>query len=198
MHSALAGVLVVAVACLAAGCGEDPNAAEPKGTVIEQPTPTPSATETVSPTPERAPVELGGDAATNKACQLATVEEVEQVTGYTVWMVEGLPVGFRGDLGCIWRLVAVDYGGPALTVYWDRKDTDAAGKTALYRQLIQDKQRSEVRGFGDVASQDGSAIDVITGRQWLFLTLRLRQIATPDDQRMNRELLQIMYPRTQR
>lgn len=193
MRKALVSLIFLTCAALAAACSGDPVAGQPSVVATEQSSPAPAD----PATSERVTVELGGDAATNKACKLVTVAEVEQVTGYTVWKVEGQPVGFPGDIGCVWRLVAVDYGAPALTVAWDRSDTDAAGKTALLRQLIRDKQRSEIPGVGDVATQDGSSIDVLTGRQWLYLTLRLRQIATPDDQHMNRELLKIMYPRTQ-
>lgn len=194
MRNALVSLIVLTCAALAAACSGDPVAGRPSGVATVQSSPAPADPTTSAPVA----VELGGDAATNKACKLATVAEVEQITGYTVWKVDGLPVGVRGDIGCVWRLVAVDYGAPALTVAWDRNDTDAAGKTALLRQLIRDKQRSEIPGVGDVATQDGSSIDVLTGRQWLYLTLRLRQLATPDDQRMNRELLKIMYPRTAR
>jgi hypothetical protein len=193
MRQALMSLTVLTCATLAAACSGDPVAGQPSVVSTEQSSSVPAD----PPTSERATVELGGDAATNKGCKLVTVAEVERVTGYTVWKVDGLPAGFRGDIGCVWRLVAVDYGAPALTVTWDRNDTDAAGKAALLRQLIRTKQRSEIPGVGDVATQDGSSIDVLTGRQWLYLTLRLHQIATPDDQRMNRELLKIMYPRSQ-
>lgn len=198
MRRRVVSVVMSSLAVLAAACsGDPPPVAGPLTDVTEQAAPAPSAPASDPVEPAQPPVEYGGDALKNKACALATVAEIQEVTGYTVWKVEGLPVGFRGDLGCIWRFVAVDYGGPALTVTWDRNDTDAAGKTALFRQLIADKQRSEVRGIGDVATQDGSSIDVISGRQWLYVTLRLRQIATPADQRMNREMLDIVFPRTQ-
>ncbi len=196
MRRTVLSAMVLSCTVLVAGCGNDPEpVAEPPAEVTEQPA-EPPAVETPTPTPEVTPVQLAGDAATNKACKLATAEEVEQVTGYKVQVVEGLPVGYRGDIQCIWRLEAVDYGGPALTVAWDRKDTDAAAKIGLYRQLIEAKERTELPGFGDVAIQDGSTIDLIDGKHWLFMTLRLRQIATPEDQRMNRELLQLMFPRT--
>lgn len=196
MRKTSVATILLSCTALVTGCGSAAeSSAEPPASVTEAP-PVSSPTESATPTPEADPVRLAGDAATNKACKLATPEEVARVTGYQVTVVEGLPDGFRGDVQCIWRLEAVDYGGPALTAFWDKNDTDAAGKVALYRQLIADKQRTELPGYGDVAFQDGSTIEVLTGKQWLFLTLRLRQIATPDDQRMNRELLDIMYPRT--
>ncbi|CRK61991.1 hypothetical protein [Alloactinosynnema sp. L-07] len=187
---------IVAVAVLAAltacsnGTAGVPSAAQ---TAV----PADVAVETSPPSSTAEPAEQHGNAASNKVCLLATVAEVERLTGYKVWQVDGLNPGYRGDLTCVWRLTPVDYGAPSFSIVWDDSDPSAQAQADYFRTLVKNGERENVEGFGDVATTDGSYINIISGDAAISFNYRVHQVSSQADMDVNLTLLRLVYPRTE-
>ncbi|HVK23814.1 MAG TPA: hypothetical protein VM677_20870 [Actinokineospora sp.] len=191
--------LIVALAVFATltACSSGAIAGVPTAMPAGDTAPATDAPAESSPPSEPAkPAEQHGDAATNKVCLLATVAEVERLTGYRVWQVDGLSPGFRGDLSCIWRLTPVDYGAPALLIVWDESEPSAQAQADYFRTLIKNGDRKEVQGFGDVATTDGSYINIISGDATISFNYKVHQVSSQADMDLNLALVRLIYPRT--
>ncbi|GAA4421030.1 hypothetical protein GCM10023148_21320 [Actinokineospora soli] len=186
MRTTIAIVLLAALTACSTRVAGEPRAAAP----VDAP-----AAPTATPSAAAGPAEQHGNAATNKVCQLVTAEEVERLTGYAVWQVHGLEPGFRGDLTCVWRLTAVDYGAPAFSIAWDETEPSAPEQAEYFRTLIENGDRDEVQGFGDVATTDGTYINIISGDDVIAFNYRVHQVASRADADVHLALLRLAYPR---
>jgi hypothetical protein len=153
------------------GCGSAATSA---------PATTPSATvaSTPSATPASTP-EVTGDAATNPACALLSVAEVEQITGRHVRDILGTtsPGSYSGTfLTCSWHVEPTDIQSPGITVQFEVSPHEISGVLAYERGLITQGQATGVPGIGDVALIQGATgltLDGIVGRDMFHVRVQL-------------------------
>lgn len=187
----VAGTTVV---CLAvAGCGGDASPTPPASGVVSQPAPpppatAPAATEPAATEPATAPAAaptLRGNAATNPACKLLSIEQVTTHAGLSVLGVLGLVADTSNPAkhseSCTWLLEAKDVQS-SLVVQYTLFAKPPADLKAYYPQVIKQGFGEAVPQLGDISKIQGHVLDTIDRRAEIHVSLLTHAEATAEDQ----------------
>ncbi|PZS34320.1 MAG: hypothetical protein DLM58_05935 [Pseudonocardiales bacterium] len=141
------------------------------------PAETPTATQAAAP-------ELRGNAATNPACKLLSIDQVATISGLAVNGLLGLPrstASNRYSESCTWYLDSKDIQASLVVQYtlYARAPTELV---TYYRQTIKDGYYKRVPQLGDVAKIDKHAVDAIDKRVGVSVILLVHAEATAEDQ----------------
>lgn len=195
----LAGpALGLSIALALAGCGgggsnaddEKPSDTPSVSAPVTMPETSPSATESTA-----APINMQGNAATNAACQLLTVDQVQAAAGLDVVGMLGLPPTTASPSShsesCTWFLdpkvvqssLVVQY-----TVHAQRP-TDVI---AYYPQVIEQGFGKKVPELGTISKIYGHVLDTIYKRAEIHVTLLTHAEATAEDQTATIGLMRVV------
>jgi hypothetical protein len=201
----IAGVVVVLAA---AGCGGTsgptgvtaaPTSAAPTISATLEPTPV-AATAAPLPSPTSAAPLLTGDAATNAACDLATVEEIQAEVQAGVKEVKGLtsPGAYaKNSLSCAWYLDSEEIGIPSVTVQWEFPVTTWHDPVVgLYESMVDQKLATRIEGVDDYAVLQGWTAEAVADERIVRVSVLLHVEATPEDQEKATTLLRLFLERT--
>ncbi|MEO6203911.1 MAG: hypothetical protein ABIO67_00785 [Mycobacteriales bacterium] len=176
-------VLVPVLAVVLAGCGQgaQPNATETK------PASGLSAPTEVESSPEAAatPPTMLGNAATNPACALLSVEQVAANANLPVTGLRGL-VGDthnpdKHSESCTWYLDSKDVQS-SLVLQYTLFSQPPSDVRAYYPQVIEQGFGKAVPNLGDISKIYGHALDTVFKRAEIHVTLLTHAEATPADQ----------------
>lgn len=171
LRGALSVIVAAGIAATACACSAVHNTTG-AGAAALPPASPPSAMSTsdagVSATPAvpvPVPVLMRGDAATNPACKLAAVEEVERVAG-GLRAVDELGLRTPGpdvspSYNCTWHFAPTDLNTPAIVVIYNTTRTVQTALIAYDKSLVTDKFGTAVPHLGDVAVLRGSILDLV-------------------------------------
>lgn len=198
--SALLLLAATMSACGGAGTGTQPptppSTNAPSAAPVAQPTVLPttsSAPETEVPATSAPPL-LSGDAATNPACALATVDEIEELAGANVKEIGGLTApGAYSETGltCTWFLDSEAVGIPNFSINWEFPVTSWHDPVVgLYQQIIKDGLATEIEGLGDIAILQGRYAEAIEGQNIVRIGVLQQPDVNAADQEDAMELLQ--------
>lgn len=203
-------LLAAAVVLAAAGCSRagTPTAA-PAETRLE-PTPAaataspePSPTEPVptKPGPTAAAPILTGDAATNAACRLATVEEIQAQVLAGVREMKGLtsPGAYApNSLSCAWYLDSEEIGIPSVVVQWEFPVTTYHDSVVdLYRMIVDQGLATAVEGVGDMAMLQGWTAEAVAGENIVRVSVLQHVEPTTKDKEDAIALLRLFLERVE-
>lgn len=202
-RAALAATLaLVVVGCAGAGAQATPSPTlEPLPTpaaTVPAPTPQPSPTE--PPVPSAAPPVISGDAATNAACALATVEEISTQVGAGVREIRGLtsPGAYgKTGLSCAWYLDSTDIGIPSVVVQWEFPVTDWHDAVVdLYESIIDQGLATAIDGVGDMALLQGRNAEAVAEGRIVRVSVLQHVEPTEEDKADAIALLRLLLERT--
>lgn len=164
-----------------AGCGGSSKAASPlASTVAIQPSASPSAEEAQATAPT-----LRGNAATNPACKLLSLEQVSAAAGLTVNGVLGLPADKSNPAklaeSCTWYLESKSVQS-SLVLQYTLYARPPADLKAYYPQVIAQGFGKAVPHLGDISKVSGHVLDTIYRRAEIHVSLLVHAEATPQDQ----------------
>ncbi len=203
---ALAGaVAITATACSSAGVATTTSATTTTSTTVTTTVtvaPTSEATvPTLQPTaaPPSEPV-ITGDAATNEACRLATVEEISTQVRAGVREVKGLtsPGAYaKTSLTCAWYLDSEDIGIPSVLVQWEFPVTSHHDAVVdLYRSIVKQDLAVKIDGVGDMAILQGNTAEAIDGKRIFRVSVLQHIEPTETDKQDAIALLRLFLERT--
>lgn len=169
-------LLVVLAAC--GGASTSDKGASPP----DEPT---ASSTTSATTPPAAAPQMRGNAATNPACKLLTLEQITTLTGLNVTGLLGLPT--QGDAAkkaesCTWYLDSETIQA-SLVVQYTVYAKPPADLLAYYPTVVKQGLGKRVPKLGDYSKIDSAVLDTIDRRAEIHVTLRLHYPeATPEDQ----------------
>jgi len=182
-----------AVMCLAlVGCGSTTTGqgkSRPSSVVPSPPTSSAlpqSSSAAASPTdsPTAAPT-LRGNAATNPACKLLSIDQVASIAGLPVVGVLGLAIDpAQHSQSCTWYLEP-KYLQSSLVVQYTLYAQPPTSVKAYYRQVIAQGYGTAVPKLGDIAKifgKVGPVVDAVYKRAEIHVTLLVHTQATAEDQ----------------
>jgi hypothetical protein len=151
-----------------------------------------------SPSTEESPttaVTLRGNAATNPACKLLSVEQVGAIAGLPVVGILGL-TGNRAQHSesCTWYLEP-RYLQSSLVVQYKLYPEPPTGLTAYYRDVIAQGYGKAVPQLGDVAKifgDVGPVVDTVYRRAEVHVTVLVHPAATAADRAAAIRLMRIV------
>lgn len=191
-----AALLLVALTACGGGddaAGEDDATPTPTGSSTSTDSP-PAATETPE-SPSADSITLQGNAATNPACQLLTIEQVQGAAGLDVVGMLGLPADTtnpdKHSESCTWFLDPKVVQS-SLVVQYTTYGKPPADVIAYYPQVIEQGFAKAVPGLGTVSKINGHVLDTIHQRTEIHLTLLTHAEATPEDQAAAIDLMRIV------
>lgn len=165
--------LIAAVAV--SGCGgssgaEHSTAAQPP-TVATQPIRSQPATSAA------VPIVLRGDAATNPACKLATVAELEAIAGGPT-VADELGLQASGSYSpkaysCTWHFHDTELNAPAVVVQYEVSPIKHPEVVAYNKSLITQRYATAVPNLGDVAILEHFDLTIIDGTVQLHVRVQL-------------------------
>ena len=166
-----------------AGCGggkETKDAAPPTAPASSE-----SSQTTEAPVPTAAP-EMRGNAATNAACKLLTLEQVATLSGLNVTGLLGLPTQGVAPAStsenCTWFLDSKEIQA-SLVLQYTVHAKRPADVLAYYPTVVKQGLAKEVPNLGDYSKISSAVLDTIDNRAEIHVTLRLHYPdATPQDQ----------------
>jgi hypothetical protein len=172
--------LAAGAALAVAGCGSPATAPAPAPPALTVPTnPLPAADPTTTEAPA---VVIRGDATTNPACALASVDELNAIAaGPTVREEGGLtgPGSYSAhQWNCGWHFTDTELSAPAVVVIYEVTPTVRKDVIAYERTLPRQHVGTLVPGLGDVAILNANVLTVIDGR--VMLTIRMMLHPTPE------------------
>jgi hypothetical protein len=188
----------LSLALALAGCGGGGSNADD-----EKPSDTPSASEAVtapetSPTvteSNAAPINMQGNAATNPACKLLTLDQVQTAAGLDVIGMLGLPADTtnpdKHSESCTWFLDPKVVQS-SLVVQYTTYGTRPADVIAYYPQVIDGGFATAVPKLGTVSKINGHVLDTIYKRTEIHVTLLTHAEATAADQAATIGLMRIV------
>lgn len=209
MDSAATRLLAAAVVLAAAACGGGGTATQAPTTTPLVPTaaaatatPEPSPPEpSPTPGPTRAAPILTGDAATNAACRLATVEEIEGQVLAGVRELKGLtsPGAYApNSLTCAWYLDSEEIGIPSVLVQWEFPVTTHHDAVVdVYRMIVDQGLGTAVEGIGDMAMLQGWTAETIAGENILRVSVLQHVEPTTKDKEDAIALLRLFLERVE-
>lgn len=168
--------------CLAlTGCGGGSTSAAPQATgVVSQPVASPSAEESQTTAPT-----LRGNAATNPACKLLSLDQVATAASLNVIGVLGLPADTTNPAkhseSCTWFLDSKDVQS-SLVVQYTLFAKPPADLKAYYPQVITQGFGKAVPKLGDISKIKGHVLDTIYKRAEIHVSLLTHAEATAQDQ----------------
>ncbi len=180
------GALLV-LALTSCGRGDVGGSAGDQGEVTPSSSATPTATETASadPEPSAAAVNLQGNAATNPACALLSLEQVQAAAGLDVIGMLGLPADStnpdKHSESCTWFLDPKVVQSSLVVQYttYRKRPSDVI---AYYPQVVDQGFAKAVPRLGTVSKVNGHVLDTIDKRTEIHLTLLTHAEATAEDQ----------------
>jgi hypothetical protein len=162
--------------------------------------PTTVATTVATPAPEPEPL-MTGDAATNAACALASVAEIEQQVNAGVVQVAGLasPGAFGTIMvSCTWFLDSKDIGIPSVSVQWESPvDSWHDPVVDQYRSLVDQGLASVVEGIGEHSIWWGGVVETIASINIVRVSVLMHPEPTPADQQNAIALLRLTLERVE-
>lgn len=175
----LAGTATV-LSVVLAGCGASEQTASPAASTSVAPAPSPSE-EVV---PSMAPT-LRGNASTNPACKLLSVEQVSSSAGLAVIGVLGLPADntnpAKHSESCTWFLDPKVVQS-SLVVQYTLYAKPPADLKAYYPQVVAQGFGTAVPHLGDISKIKGHVLDTIYKRAEIHVSLLTHAEASPEDQ----------------
>ena len=192
-----AALLLVSLAACGGGDGDgDDKSADEKTDVtpsaqVTTPEPTPTVTESAAP-----PINMQGNAATNPACKLLTVEQVQAAAGLDVVGMLGLepPAGSAPHLeSCTWFLDPKVVQS-SLVVQYMVHAKRPADLLAYYPQVIAQGFGKEVPKLGAISKIQGFVLDTIYKRAEIHVSLLTHPKATAEDQAATIGLMRLVMP----
>ena len=204
MHRTSLGVAFLAVivtACASGGAATPIPTPTPPPTVAPTAIPRPTDPPSTAPAPtDRAPL-LTGDAATNKACELATVTEIQDHAEAGVTEIRGLTApGAYGtnSLSCAWFLDSEEIGIPSVTVQWEFPVTTWHDPVIdLYGSMVEQGLATRIDGVGEYAVLQGWTAEAVVDERIVRVSVLLHAEATPEDQEKATTLLRLLLGRTE-
>jgi hypothetical protein len=146
------------------------------------------------------PPELTGDASTNPACKLASVDEISGQVRAGVKEMRGLtsPGAFaENSLSCAWYLDSEDIGIPSVLVQWEFPVVahhDAV--VDLYRMMVDQGLATAVEDVGDMTILQGSTAETVAGEEIVRVSVLQHVEPTDKDKADAVALLRLMLERT--
>lgn len=187
----LRGGTAVAVTLALAGCGGSSRTATPRATgVASQPVASPTAEEAQATAPT-----LRGNAATNPACKLLSVEQVSAAAGLSVNGLLGLPADKSNPAklaeSCTWYLESKSVQSSLVLQYtvYARRPADLL---AYYPQVIAQGYGKAVPHLGDISKISGHVLDTIYKRAEIHVSLLVHAEATAQDQAAAVSLMRVV------
>jgi hypothetical protein len=191
----LVGLVIAALAGCGGGSGDDDE--PPPASIDIGDAPTTSTTTEGSADGE---LLVTGDAAANRACDLASVEEIEAKVDAGVTEMRGqTSPGAFGEtlLTCTWFLDSEDIGIPSVTVQWEHPVTSWHDSVIdLYASQVDGAVATRVDGIGEAAVQQGATVEAIDHTEIVRVTVLMHAEATPVDIERATDLLEVMLRRT--
>lgn len=177
------------------GCGggsDEPSAAATTRVSVSEQTTTTATTPAASLT-------MSGDAATNEACDLVEVAEVEEQVDAGVVEVRGAtgPGAFAETMrSCVWFLDSTEIGIPSVSVQWESPvESWHDSVVDLYQSQVDQGLSTRVAGVGELAVLQGRTAEAIDGTRIVRVSVLMHVEATPTDQENAIELLELMLSR---
>jgi hypothetical protein len=140
---------------------------------------------------------MRGNAATNPACQLLTVDQVATNSGLSVNGVLGLVADTTNPAkhseSCTWFLEAKDVQS-SLVVQYTVFAKPPSEITAYYKQMSKQGFAEIVPDLGDVAKIKGHVLDAVYKRASISVTLLTHAEATAEDQAAAIQLMRLVMP----
>ena len=140
---------------------------------------------------------MRGNAATNPACKLLTVDQVATNSGLTVNGVLGLESDTANPAkhseSCTWFLESKEVQA-SLVVQYTLFAAPPSEITKYYKQLIKQGPAKAVPDLGDVAKIDGHVLDAVYKRATISVTLLSHAQATAEDQAVAIQLTRLAMP----
>ncbi|MGB9378797.1 MAG: DUF3558 family protein [Mycobacteriales bacterium] len=187
----LIGPLAVCLALAGCGSAAKPLTTQPRSALSAAPAPS-SAAPSAPPAPT-----LRGNAATNPACKLLTLEQVSAASGLDVVGVLGLDSGpvnpAKHSESCTWFLDP-KYVQSSLVVQYTVYAKHPAELPPYYRQVIAQGYGKAVASLGEISKMDKHALDTIDRRAEVHVTLLVHAEATPQDQEATVQLMRLVLP----
>jgi hypothetical protein len=180
-----AALLLVSLAACGGGDGDEGGSADEKADVapsetLTTPEPSPTVTESAAP-----PINIQGNAETNPACQLLTVEQVAAAAGLDVIGMLGLVADKTNpdklSESCTWFLDPKVVQS-SLVVQYTVFGSPPADLKAYYPQVIEQGFAKRVPRLGAISKINGHVLDTIFKRSEIHVTLLTHAEATAEDQ----------------
>lgn len=192
---------LAAALLVVAGCGSPGAASDgPQGTASAAPSSV-AATASPGPSPTRAGPTVTGDAATNAACQLASVAEIETQVGAGVKEMKGLTGrGAYADtsLSCAWYLDSQEIGIPSVVLQWEFPVTSFHDPVVdLYRMIVDQGLATAVEGIGDMAILQGTTAETVAGENIVRVSVLQHVEPTTSDTEDAVALLRLILERAE-
>ena len=183
------------VAAVLAGCGGSNEPAAAPDTTTSN---TAAATSTTDPPPAPGPA-VTGDAADNPACDLVSVEEIQQGVGANVTEVKGLtgPGAYAEQLlSCTWYLDSTDVGIASVSLQWERPIGQWHDSIAsLYQSDVDQDLALALDGVGDAGMVQGTTAEAVSGDHIVRVSVLMHPAPTDSDQANASDLLRLALQR---
>ena len=194
-----AALLLVSLAACGGGDGDDGGGSTDEQTdvtpseTLATPEPSPTVTEPAAP-----PINIQGNAETNPACQLLTVDQVAAAAGLDVVGMLGLvPDKTNPDKlseSCTWFLDPKVVQS-SLVVQYTVFGRPPADLKAYYPQVIAQGFGKKVPNLGAISKIQGFVLDTIYKRAEIHVSLLIHPKATAEDQAATIGLMRLIMPR---
>jgi len=185
-------VLPLAVCLVLAGCGGgDAKSAKP---AAGRTAPSASDSPSAAPSASRA-VTLQGNAATNPACKLLTLDQISAASGLDVVGMLGLDMGPQSPAkhseSCTWYLDP-KYVQSSLVVQYSVFAKPPVELPPYYRQVIAQGYAKAVPQLGDMSKIDKHTVDTVYRRAEIHVVLLVHAVATPEEQAATVQLMRLV------
>ena len=139
---------------------------------------------------------LAGDAATNPACSLARVSELERLTGLPVRDELGVtsPGAIsRHTYSCTWQFADTELGGPAVVVMFEVLTRPRPEVAAYLRSLVAAGTEESIAGLAGVAVFAKHSTELLDGLRHVETRVQLHDDL--QERALNVEVLRLVLPR---
>lgn len=151
---------------------------------------------TPPPPAEDATVVVAGDAATNPACKLATIAEMQRITGLQARDMLGTTAGGSysdATYSCTWHFEDTDIQAPAVVVSYETMPRAHPELAAYDTSLIGQHGYRRLDGDWDIGIFAGHSSEVLAGRLHAFVRAQLHN--DPEEADLNQSILDLVVPR---
>ncbi|HEY8621941.1 MAG TPA: hypothetical protein VIM01_17905 [Dermatophilaceae bacterium] len=188
-HRWYAVPVAVAMSLALAACGSTPGggSAQKSGAVTSQADSSTPSEVPASPSTDESPTEavtLRGNAATNPACKLLSVDQVATIAGLPVVGILGLATDpAQHSESCTWYLEP-KYLQSSLVVQYTLHPQPPTSLKAYYKDVIRQGYGKAVPKLGDVAKifgNVGPVVDAVYRRAEIHVTVLVHPEATAED-----------------
>ena len=172
------------------------------GAAKSHPAPTAPDNSTALVSPSTAPEasyspRMNGNAATNVACKLLTLEQVTTLSGLNVTGLLGLPTQgvppAKTSESCTWYLDSTEVQA-SLVVQYTLFPNAPADLKAYYPQVIKQGFGTAVPKLGDISKINKHALDTIYRRAEIHVTLLRHAETTREDQTATIAFMRLVMP----